>query len=391
MLANRWTVLGLLLLIRIAMGVQFQAVTAVAPLLVGEMALDHADVGTLVGFYLLPGLVIAIPGGIFGSRFPDRTMVAVGVVLMALGGFVAGFAGGYAGIAAGRLISGAGAVIQGIFVVKLISDWFDGREVVTALAIMLSGFPVGIALALPVLGALANVAGWPVTMHLGGVLCLASLAILLVFYRPPPGRAAQGGRSSFWLPRRQLLLVGTGSLLWGFYNVAYFAFLTFGPALLIEHGMAMIDAGLAISVSSWVTMAAVPLGGILAERSGRPGLVLVVGCIAAGLCMAALPLIDWPYLLSAGIGAFAAAPAGIVMAAVTGVVSPQYRAQANGIIYTVFYGGIGLCPALAGWLADAAGTAAAPIYLCAAILLVTAALYPLYVLATARWRAPQPA
>ena len=209
--------------------------------------------------------------------------------------------------------------------------------------------------------------------------------MMLAFYRPPPGlpRTGQGG-ISFRIPRRQLLLVSIGALLWTFYNIFYFSFLSFAPALLIERGMPLVDAGLAVSVSSWVSMLAVPLGGLIAERSGRPMLSLVTGCLAAGLATIALVLYGHPYVMSALIGLFAAAPAGILMAAATGVMEPRYRAQGNGIIYTFFYGGMGVCPALVGWAGDVAGTAAAPVLIAGSVLLLTAVLYPLFRLGTDR-------
>jgi len=382
MLVNRWAILGLILVVRLAMGFQFQSVAAAAPLLSAELGLDHAAVGALVGYYMLPGIVIAIPGALLGSRFADRTMVIFGVLLMALGGVVAGAGGDAGAIAAGRLLSGAGAVVQSIFVVKTISDHFEGREVITALAIMLAGFPVGIALALPVAGSIAELMGWQMAMYLTAAVCVLSLLPLLPLY-PSPLHASDG-RQDWRLPRRQLALVGLGALLWSFYNISYFAFLSFGPAMLVERGMSLLDAGLVISLSSWVSMIGVPLGGVLAERTGRPTLTLIVGCLVAGLCALALPLSDQPYLLSAGIGLFAAAPAGVIMAAATGAVEPRYRAQGNGIIYTVFYGGMGLCPAAVGWAADVAGTAAMPVYISGLVLLSSALLYPAYLLVLRR-------
>jgi len=378
MLANRWATLGLILVVRIAMGFQFQAIAAAGPLLAGELGLDHAEIGALVGFYMLPGIVIAIPGAFLGSRFSDRTMVTVGVLLMALGGVVAGLADNYAGVAAGRLLSGSGAVIQSIFVVKTIADRFEGRQLITALAIMLSGFPVGIALALPVAGAVAEDLGWQMALYLTAACCLLSLLPLLLFYPAAPPQQDAAGWRALRIPRSQLLLVSLGALLWTFYNISYFAFLSFGPAMLIERGMSLLDAGLVISVSSWVSMLGVPLGGLVAERSGRPTTALIVGCLVSGLCALALPLTGMPYLLSAGIGLFAAAPAGVIMAAATSAVEPRYRAQGNGIIYTFFYGGMGLCPPLVGWSADLSGTAATPVYISGAVLLASALLYPMY-------------
>jgi predicted MFS family arabinose efflux permease len=386
MLNNRWAVLVLLLVVRIAMGFQFQSVAAVAPLLSDDLQLDHAGIGTLIGFYMLPGLVIALPGGYLGGRFRDLTMAAFGVLLMAAGGGICALATGYELFAAGRLLSGAGGVLQGIFVMKMVADWFDGREVITALALILSGLPLGIALALPVGGAMAEIYGWQATMLLAGGLCLVALILMLAFYRAPPqpGDVQAGGMESGGISRPEFILVVVGSLIWTLYNISYFAYLSFGPAMLMERGMTMLDAGFVISLTSWISMFAVPVGGVIAERSGRPLVVLVVGCLVSGGCLLLMPVIDNVYLVGAAVGIFASVPAGIIMAAAIGVVAPRHRAKANGIIYTFFYGGIGICPAIVGWAADASGTAATPVYISGVVLLITAAAFPAFRLWTRR-------
>jgi len=60
---SRWGVLGLVLVARTAMAFQFQSVAAVGPLLVADLGLSYAQLGTLIGFCLLPGAILAIPGG----------------------------------------------------------------------------------------------------------------------------------------------------------------------------------------------------------------------------------------------------------------------------------------------------------------------------------------
>ncbi|MCS5605704.1 MAG: hypothetical protein NZ936_08960, partial [Alphaproteobacteria bacterium] len=55
--------------------------------------------------------------------------------------------------------------------------------------------------------------------------------------------------------------------------------------------------------------------------------------------------------------------------------SPSNRVQGNAILYTFFYGGLGLIPGVVGWTADVAGTAAAPIFLSAVILVLTVPLF----------------
>ena len=75
MMSNRWTILTLLIFVRLVMGFQFQAVASITPFMVADLGLDFAEIGTLVGLYMLPGLVIALPGAMLGSRFSDLTMV----------------------------------------------------------------------------------------------------------------------------------------------------------------------------------------------------------------------------------------------------------------------------------------------------------------------------
>lgn len=384
-MANRWILLGFILLVRIAMGFQFQAVSSVAPFLSDDLGLSHTGIGTLVGLYMLPGLVIAIPGGFLGSRFSDLTMISFGVVLMILGGIVAGSADSEAQLGAGRLLSGAGSVIQGIFVVRTISERFDGGEMMTALGVMLAGFPVGIAAALPVLGAIAQAYDWQAAMYLTSAFASVSLALFIVGYRysgklTGPAAVAPG----FRLPARQLLLISLGGMLWAFYNLSYFSFLSFGPALLIERGMSVLDAGTAVSLSSWISMIAVPLGGFIADRTGRPVATLVVGCLVCGAAMLLLPVWHHPYALSMVAGMFGALPAGVLMASAIAVLEPRYRAQGNAIIYTFFYGALGLCPGLIGWMADQSATAAAPVYFAGVVLLLSAGLYPLFRMLTSR-------
>jgi hypothetical protein len=65
---NRWVVLSIVVVARIAMAFQFQSTAAVGPFLVADLGLTYAELGTLVGLYLLPGAVLAMPGGFLGAR-----------------------------------------------------------------------------------------------------------------------------------------------------------------------------------------------------------------------------------------------------------------------------------------------------------------------------------
>ena len=55
-----------------------------------DFGISFADVGFLIGLYMLPGIVLALPGGMLGQRFGDKRMVCLGLVLMTLGGVILG-------------------------------------------------------------------------------------------------------------------------------------------------------------------------------------------------------------------------------------------------------------------------------------------------------------
>ena len=142
---NRWFILAVLFVTRFCLGYQFQSAGSVAPFLMAEFAIDYGQVGTLVGLFMLPGLVFALPGGLLGKRFGDKRIVMMGMAAMILGGVLSGVAQSYALISVGRLISGVGGVFLVVLMAKMVTDWFAGKELFLGMAIFIIGWPVGIA------------------------------------------------------------------------------------------------------------------------------------------------------------------------------------------------------------------------------------------------------
>jgi hypothetical protein len=60
-MSNRWTALALVFVTRTSMGVQFQSIAAVAPLMRQALALSYAQVGTLIGSTCCPALSLRCP------------------------------------------------------------------------------------------------------------------------------------------------------------------------------------------------------------------------------------------------------------------------------------------------------------------------------------------
>ena len=127
------------------MGFQFQSVAAVGPVLTSNSHITYTELGALIGIYLLPGAFFAIPGGWLGKRFGDKRIVLIGLAMMTLGGALLSLSGIYEAMLLGRLVSGIGAVLLNVLVTKMVTDWFAEYRITTAMGILISSWPLGIA------------------------------------------------------------------------------------------------------------------------------------------------------------------------------------------------------------------------------------------------------
>ncbi|MFK7945507.1 MAG: MFS transporter, partial [Paracoccaceae bacterium] len=185
----RWRMLILMASARLALGLQFQTLASTSEYLILDFALNYTQIGTLIGLFMLPGLVLAIPAGMLGRYASDRMLVAFGLGLLSLGGFIAALADGYNQIAVGRLFCGAGFVFSTIYFTKMVADWFSGREIATALSILVMTWPLGIAIGQVGHEWLSANLGWHtafVTASAYGVIAMTAVA---VFYRAPMAKA----------------------------------------------------------------------------------------------------------------------------------------------------------------------------------------------------------
>ena len=89
-MATRWWMLFVIVLVRLAMGYQFQTIASSSTHLVENFALSYAEIGTLIGFLLLPGIVFSVPSGLVTRALADRTLLLIGCMVMIAGSLVIG-------------------------------------------------------------------------------------------------------------------------------------------------------------------------------------------------------------------------------------------------------------------------------------------------------------
>ena len=380
-----WLILAVLFLARMALGYQFQSIASVAPFLVSSLHVNYAEIGSLIGVYMLPGAFVSLPAGLIGRHVADRSLAVTALALMAAGGVIVALSHGYGLAFAGRLTSGAGNAMLNMILTKMVTDWFAERGLALAMGILLSSWPFAIGTGLVIHNMIASRWGWPMVMYSTSALCALAMVLVGVVYHAPdaarrgrPARKSEGGPAKIALPPLQesLPALVSGSI-WGVYNIALLVFFSFTPLLLVEHGALRSEAAASVSTALWIGMASVPLGGFLVERIGRANAVIAVFSFLSAWIFALLPSGAWPLTLCALLGVTMGPPAGAIMALPARALSIKNRAAGLGLFYTIHYFLSAIGPAIAGYLRDLTGGTTASVIFGATCFL---ALIPLLML-----------
>jgi predicted MFS family arabinose efflux permease len=382
----RWLMLLILFVVRLAMGFQFQSVASTSPQLVDQFGFSYAEIGTLIGFFLLPGVFIAIPSGALTRTVSDKNLLMLGAMAMAIGAWLMGSASDPTMLYAGRLVTGVGGTIFNVILTKMVTEWFFEKEIVPALAIMLTAWPIGLALGLLIHEPTAQAYGWNAVMNMTAVAALAALVLTALFYRAPPSPLDLPDEPlRYGLPLRELVHTSVVGVGWSLYNAAFILVVSFTPDMLVAAGHARGAAGSLTSLFMWTTMISVPLGGRLLQSSRHvtPGLVACL--LGASAILVVLISGSWPRSSLVLLGVIAGIPAGALMSLSAEAVRRENRGPGLGIFYTWYYLGMTLVPGIAGALRDATGRASAPVLLAALLMAVVVACVLLLRALQARW------
>ena len=374
----RWAMLLVIFLARTSMGFQFQSIAALTSFLVPAFTLTYAEVGLLMGLFMLPGVVIAVPGGLLGQRFGSLRVVVAGLGLMIVGGMIVSYSGGLNSAALGRALGGVGGVLVNIMLARMVADWFRERELQTAMGLMLSAWPFGMALALVILGPLAAATSWRIAEYVTVAAAGLALGLMALAYkdapveaRGPAGGAAEPARFQLGVPGRVWALAVSAGIGWALLNASVIVVASFAPSFLMSRGASVAEAGGITGVALWISILSVPLGGLVADRLRRPRLLVVAGCVATAITIACAARAPWPALWLVASGILLGLPPSIMMALLPRAVRPEHLATALGVFYALFYLGMAVSQTVAGHLRDVTGDAAMPLRFASGLMLAT--------------------
>jgi len=370
---RKWIILAILFAARAATGFQFQSVGSVSNMLIQNLGLSYAQIGLLLGAYLLPGIVVAFPAGLLGQRVSAKSLGLAGLALMTVSGLVLGYSDHFAVALVARIIGGVGGTIVVLVATKMVTDWFDSREIVLAMSILQMSWPFGAMLALPSQALIAESFGWTAVVASGGI-CAAAAAGLFAFTSDPPREAQIASTRSSGLAPALLLQLVVAGMVWGAMNLACILFFSYAPPLMSARGYSPTTAASLTSLAIWFTILAIPSGGYLVHRLGRP--ILAIGVCAS---IAATMLVSFvsdihPTLACLIFGAAVGPLSGAILSLPATILPPRQRSLGFGVFYTCFYVMMAVGPWLAGRLQDAWATPTAALVAAALLLAVTVPL-----------------
>ncbi|SFS16423.1 MFS transporter [Yoonia litorea] len=359
----RWKILALLFFARTGLGFQFQTVSSVGDGLVVAFGLDYAGVGLLVGLFMAPGLLLALPAGYLGRLIADRDMVVLGLVALAIGGLISSMAESSSGIGIGRVIAGAGFLFTTLYFTKMVADWFEGREIATAMSILVMSWPFGIAMGQIGHVWLEHAFDWRAPFQVASVYCLLAAAAMFALYRAPQDQSAIGFKTASRLTTQEWRLVICAAGAWGVFNAGYVIYLTFGPKVLETSGTSAVTAAGIISIGSWLMIVSGALCGQIVDRFGRRDLALAICMSGAVVALWMLNLPNAGVAASLLFGLVGMAPAGVIISLAGLALRPETRAFGMGVFFTVYYAIMLATPPVAGAILDATGQPKGPILL----------------------------
>ena len=168
-----------------------------------------ALVGFALGAYGLTQAFFQIPYGIASDIFGRKPVIVAGLLIFALGSFVAAWAPDMTWIIAGRVLQGAGAISAAVTALAADLTREEHRTKVMAMI----GSSIGLVFALSLVGApvLYGLIGMGGLFVMTGVLALAAIVLLLKAVPPapqPPGHAKLPLRQVVFDPDLMRLNVG---------------------------------------------------------------------------------------------------------------------------------------------------------------------------------------
>jgi MFS family permease len=266
-------------------------ITPAFPRIARELGVSSKQVGYLITYFTLPGMILSPVLGVLADRLGRKRILVPSLMLFGVAGTACAFARNFDLLLALRFIQGVGAAAIGALNVTIVGDLYRGRERTTAMGYNASVLSVGTA-SYPLLGGALATIGWNYPFFVSIVAVPVGLLVLFALSSPEP-RNKQNLRIYFadvWKVVRQRSIIGLYICGLVSFVILYGALLTYLPFLIASefHG-SPFQIGLVLSSASISTAITSSRLGRIAKRVPQKR-ILAAGYLLYAVALTLVPL-----------------------------------------------------------------------------------------------------
>ena len=181
----RWLILAVATVLQAGAAFVTQGIAVLAGYLQKDLHLSTTQVGLLITASSVAPIFTLLFVGDLLDRKPERSIIGVGMLIMALGLVGAGVAPGFLVLCAALFVVGMGYSTVQPGGSRSVSQWFNGHQLGIAMGVRQAGLPLGGAPAAAVLPFLVGVQGWRAAFLWSVAVVLAAGLLFWAVYRPP--------------------------------------------------------------------------------------------------------------------------------------------------------------------------------------------------------------
>jgi MFS family permease len=371
----RWVILAVSYGCNFTYALVYQALPPILSLVISDLHLSHAQAGSFMSLFSLPGIFLSIPSGHLSDRYGAKRICASAFVLMILGTMIVSQARAFPLLGLGRVVSGLGAITVSIIAPQLVSQWFSGRELGIAMGIFNTAMPMGTIVSFNALGLAGKTWGWRRSVLISTLVSATALMAFLLAYRRAPATNARprpakghGLFSNVAQTDASIWLVG---LTWMWFTGSSISFFTFAPDFLLAREYDMGAAGFWASFPMWGSLLLGPVIGYLIDRMGKKGLLIGFGAVSSALLMFLLPSAGASLsLLIMGLSVTEAFVPVAIFSLPPDILEPHHLGLGFGILTACSNVGVLSLPYLVGLATDRTGSYHASFALMAVFMLL---------------------
>lgn len=317
----------------VVMGVS--SLTPVFPAVVEAFGISPEQVGLLITFYALPGILLTPVYGVLADRFGRKKVLVPALVLFAIAGSACSLARDFQVLLALRFLQGIGGASLGFLTATLVGDLYQGARRTEAMGYKASVLSISSAV-LPMFGGGLALLGWYVPFALPIFGLFVGGAVLYILELDPTRAEVSftSYLSDAWAGMRTPRVVGLYLATLLSFVVLYGAYMTFIPLHLSgRFGASPPAIGLIMTLGSLTTAATASRLGVI-SRFVSPDRLLPVAFGLFAISFFMIPLATGYWWVALAVGIFGVGQAwnyAVVLTLLAGEAPEEHRAVFMGV------------------------------------------------------------